>query len=170
MNATNYGLLALIALPLAFAVGCGDPNDNNGNETVDTGDDTGVNDFEATIVATTPFEGVEVTVDGIDATCAGTSCTYLVDEAGTYDVEAWDTYTFVPKTVEVQTTGEFSVEWAEGGCASDPDWDATGPCDEWVPGEYGFPPLEGSYVKRRSRSRSVTRSRSRTSRVARTPR
>jgi len=138
-------------LPLAFGLGCEDSNPpgNGGNDAdadtdSDSDSDTDADsDFEATIVATIPFEGVQVTVDDVDADCVGTSCTFSVTEAGDYTVEAWDTYTFIPKEVNVDKAGQFSVEWTEVGCASDSSWDATGPCDEWTPGEYGMVIFEG---------------------------
>lgn len=141
-------MLAISLLPLAFVVGCGDPNsgDNGGNTECTDADCVDDTDFAATIIATTPFAGVQVTVDGTDADCVGTTCTFSVADPGEYEVEAWDTYTFIPKEVQVDNPGEFQVSWSTGGCASDPDWNADGPCDEWVPGEYGFPPLEGSYT------------------------
>lgn len=149
-------LLAIsFLLPLAFVVGCGDPNNSDicqdypehpscdGTVEDDTG--TGGNgDFVAVILATTPFEGVTVTVDGTDAECSGTTCTFEVDEAGGYRVEAWDTYTFIPKVVEVESAGEIQVSWNEGGCASNPDWEGTTECDEWVSGEYGMVLFEGA--------------------------
>lgn len=143
-------ILLASLLPLAVMVGCGDPNGSGGNgsggNTECNHSDCDVTDFEAMIVATTPFEGVQVTVDGTDADCVGTSCTFVVTETDEYEVEAWDTYTFVPKSVDIEDPGEFQVSWVTGGCASDPNWAATGSCDEWVPGEYAFPPLEGSYT------------------------
>lgn len=150
-------LLLASLLPLAFLMGCGDGSENPGNGDPDCtancgDDDTDVTPFAATIVATTPFEGVTVSVavrnsgDWEVIECDGTTCTFEVDEAGEFSVAAENTYTFVNKQVDVAEPGEFQVSWVAGGCASDPEWDPASACDEWVPGEYGFPMLEGSYT------------------------
>ena len=122
---TRNLLAILVLLPLAFTVGCEDSsNGGNGGEAdadtdADSDSDTDA-DFSATIVATIPFEGVQVTVDGTNAECAGTSCALDVDKPG-----------------------EFQVSWSEGGCTSDSQWAGDGPCDEWTPGEYGMVLFEG---------------------------
>lgn len=153
---TRIPLAILFALPLTI-VGCGDGSNGNGGDPDCTGADCGDDDtgpgpddgFEATIVATTPFEGVAVSVavrnsgDWELVECTGTTCTFEVPEADEYSVAAEDTYTFISKQVDIEDPGEFQVSWVTGGCASDPEWDAASECSEWVPGEYGMVTFDG---------------------------